>query len=82
MYLSAGLAVMHEDADIPKAAVGEWAERNAERRRKLVPDTWRGDLGAGQVRRSRQRIFRMVSGGLITARILMRVPDLPVPGQL
>jgi len=52
---------MYEDADIPKAAVGDWAERNAERGKKLAPDTWRGDLGAGQVRRSRQGYYGAVS---------------------
>jgi len=52
---------MYEHADIPKAAVGEWAERNAERGKKLPSDTWRGDLGTQQVRRSRQGYYGSVS---------------------
>lgn len=52
---------MYEDADIPAAAVGDWAERNAMRGQKLPYTTPRGDLGAEQVRRSRQGYYGSVS---------------------
>lgn len=52
---------MYEDADLPKAAVGDWAERNACRGQKLPKDTWRGDLGEAQVRRSRQGYYGSIS---------------------
>ncbi len=52
---------MYKDADLPKAAVGAWAEPNAHRGQKLPPDTWRGDLGADQVRRSRQGYYGNIS---------------------
>jgi arylsulfatase len=48
---------MYQDADLPKASVGIWAERYASRGEKLPSDTWRGDLGAEQVRRSRQGYY-------------------------
>ncbi|MBM4017315.1 MAG: arylsulfatase [Planctomycetes bacterium] len=52
---------MYEDANIPKAGVGAWAERHACRGQKLPADTWRGDLGAEQVRRSRQGYYGSVT---------------------
>ena len=52
---------MYKDADLPKATVGAWAERHAQRGKTLPPDTWRGDLGAEQVRRSRQGYYGSVS---------------------
>ena len=52
---------MYKDADLPPAAVGDWAERNACRGQKLPSDTWRGDLGAEQVRRSRQGYYGSIS---------------------
>jgi len=52
---------LYEDADIPKAAVGKWAERHAMRGQKLGSSTWRGDLGAEQVRRSRQGYYGSVT---------------------
>jgi arylsulfatase len=52
---------MYKDVDLPPAAVGDWAERNACRGQKLPSDTWRGDLGAEQVRRSRQGYYGSIS---------------------
>lgn len=52
---------MYKDADLPAAAIGDWAERNACRGQKLPSDTWRGDLGAAQVRRSRQGYYGSIS---------------------
>jgi len=52
---------LYAKADIPKAVVGEWAERNAMRGRKLPSSTPRGDLGAEQVRRSRQGYYGSVT---------------------
>jgi arylsulfatase len=51
----------YEAADLPSAAVGTWAERNAQRGAKLPSDTWRGDLGADQVRRSRQGYYGSIT---------------------
>ncbi|MFP4055238.1 MAG: arylsulfatase [Candidatus Brocadiia bacterium] len=52
---------LYEDADIPPAVVGRWAERHAQRGKKLPYTTWRGDLGAAQVRRSRQGYYGNVT---------------------
>ena len=52
---------LYADAKIPKAVVGDWAERNAMRGRKLPFTTPRGDLGAEQVRRSRTGYYGAVS---------------------
>ncbi len=52
---------MYADAEIPPAVVGDWAERNAMRGRELPPDTPRGDLGAEQVRASRQGYYGAVT---------------------
>lgn len=52
---------LYEDADLPKAVVGKWAERHAQRGKKLPRNTWRGDLGEAQVRRSRQGYYGSVS---------------------
>lgn len=51
----------YENADLPKAVVGKWAERHAMRGAKLPADTWRGDLGEEQVRQSRQGYYGSVS---------------------
>ncbi|HRT96602.1 MAG TPA: sulfatase-like hydrolase/transferase, partial [Planctomycetota bacterium] len=52
---------LYEGANLPNAVVGKWAERHAMRGAKLPADTWRGDLGAEQVRRSRQGYYGSVS---------------------
>jgi len=52
---------LYEDADLPKAVVGKWAERHAMRGKKLPSSTWRGDLGEEQVRRSRQGYYGNVT---------------------
>jgi choline-sulfatase len=52
---------MYEDANIPKASVGAWAERYACRGQTLPSSTWRGDLGEAQVRRSRQGYYGSVT---------------------
>ncbi|NQT88246.1 arylsulfatase [bacterium] len=51
----------YQDADLPKAAVGAWAERYAMRGATLPDNTWRGDLGAEQARRSRQGYYASVT---------------------
>jgi len=51
---------MYEDADLPKATVGSWAGRYAERSGPGF-DIWHGDLGAEQVRRSRQGYYGSIS---------------------
>lgn len=56
---------LYENADLPKAVVGKWAERHAQGARAtgkpLPKDTWRGDLGEAQVRRSRQGYYGSVT---------------------
>jgi len=52
---------MYADADLPKAVVGKWAQRNAMKGKKLGASTPRGDLGAEQVRSSRQGYYGSVS---------------------
>ncbi|MFC1806608.1 arylsulfatase, partial [Planctomycetota bacterium] len=52
---------LYEDADLPKAHVGAWAERHALRGKKIGRSSWRGDLGAEQVRRSRQGYYGNVT---------------------
>lgn len=51
---------MYADADLPKAAVGKWAERYAPRSGEGY-SIWHGDLGADQVRRSRQGYYGSIS---------------------
>ena len=51
---------MYEDADIPEAVVGKWAERYAQRSGDDY-SIWHGDLGPEQVRRSRQGYYGSVS---------------------
>lgn len=51
---------MYEDADLPAAAVGEWADAYAPRNNDK-PDIWHGALGAEQVRRSRQGYYGSIS---------------------
>ena len=52
---------MYEDAELPRAVVGRWAERYARRGDDLRPSTWWGDLGADQVRASRQGYYGAVT---------------------
>jgi choline-sulfatase len=52
---------MYADVDLPRASVGAWAERHAQRGKPLPRDTWQGDLGEAQVRRSRQGYYGSVS---------------------
>ena len=52
---------LYADAKLPPAAVGAWAERNELRGQKLSSSTPRGDLGAEQVRRSRQGYYGSIS---------------------
>ncbi|MDX9971740.1 MAG: arylsulfatase [FCB group bacterium] len=51
---------MYEDAELPPAAVGDWAQRYAPRSDN-GRNIWHGDLGAEQVRRSRQGYYGSVS---------------------
>jgi arylsulfatase len=51
---------MYKDASLPTARVGKWAERYAQRNSDRW-DIWRGDLGAAQVRESRQGYYGSVS---------------------
>ena len=50
----------YADADLPKAVVGKWAQRYAQRN-SPKDDIWHGDLGADQVRSSRQGYYGSVS---------------------
>lgn len=50
----------YADADLPPAQVGKWAARYAERSGPK-DDIWHGDLGAAQVRRSRQGYYGSIS---------------------
>jgi arylsulfatase A-like enzyme len=52
---------MYQDAALPSAAVGAWAERHAHRGETPSKDAYWGDLGAEQVRRSRQAYYGSVS---------------------
>lgn len=51
---------MYADADLPKAAVGKWAQRYA-KRSSAQPTLWHGDLGEEQVRHSRQGYYGSIS---------------------
>lgn len=51
---------MYDDADLPKAVVGKWAERYA-RRSGDDYTVWHGDLGPDQVRRSRHGYYGSIS---------------------
>ncbi len=51
---------MYENADLPKAAVGKWAQRYAKRSDDSYR-IWHGDLGLEQVRASRQGYYGSVS---------------------
>ena len=50
----------YEDAPLPAAAVAGWASRYAARSGP-EPDAWHGDLGASQVRRSRQGYYGSIT---------------------
>jgi len=50
----------YEDAELPEAHVGKWAERYRERSGNDY-HIWHGDLGPAQVRRSRQGYYGSVS---------------------
>lgn len=50
----------YAEADLPPARVGKWAAKFAPRNSNL-DDIWHGDLGAAQVRRSRQGYYGSVS---------------------
>ncbi len=51
---------MYERADLPAAEVGDWAQPFA-RPSSQTPELWHGDLGAAQVRASRQGYYGSVS---------------------
>ena len=51
---------MYADADLPRAVVGKWATRYTKRNGPNY-SIWHGDLGAEQVRRSRQGYYGSVS---------------------
>lgn len=50
----------YADADLPKASVGKWAERFRERSDNSN-NIWHGDMGADQVRHSRQGYYGNIS---------------------
>ncbi len=54
------LMKMYENADIPKATVGQWAERYAPRS-DGSDSIWHGNMGEAQVRHSRQGYYGSVS---------------------
>jgi arylsulfatase A-like enzyme len=47
--------------DLPPAAVGDWAERHAQRGKPHANDLWQGDLGAEAVRTARRGYYANVS---------------------
>ncbi|RJP22216.1 MAG: arylsulfatase [Candidatus Omnitrophota bacterium] len=51
---------LYENADIPSAAVGKWAERYIERSDQSN-NIWHGNLGAEQVRKSRQGYYGSIT---------------------
>lgn len=51
----------YENADLPPAVVGDWAERHAERGKPYRDDLWQGDLGPDKVRAARQGYYGNVS---------------------
>lgn len=51
---------LYQNADIPKAVVGTWAERYAPRSDDSY-NIWHGDMGSEQVRRSRQGYYGNVT---------------------
>ncbi|NUM56838.1 MAG: arylsulfatase [Candidatus Hydrogenedentes bacterium] len=51
---------MYNDVDLPKAQVGAWAAKYAKPSDNF-PDHWHGDLGADQVRTSRQGYYGAVT---------------------
>ncbi len=52
---------MYETVNLPPAAIGDWAARNAVDRNPKNYSLWRGNLGPEQVRRSRQAYYGSVS---------------------
>jgi len=50
----------YADAELPRAVVGKWAQRYAQRN-SARDDIWHGDLGSDQVRYSRQGYYGSVS---------------------
>ncbi len=48
---------LYADADLPKAAVGDWAERHAQRGKPHGNSLWRGDLGPEKARSARQGYY-------------------------
>ena len=51
----------YEGAELPRAVVGDWAERHARRGMPYRSDLWQGDLGAEKVRAARQGYYGNVS---------------------
>jgi arylsulfatase A-like enzyme len=51
----------YQDADLPRPPLGAWAERHAQRGKPYPDDLWQGDVGAEQVRQSRQGYYGSVS---------------------
>lgn len=51
---------LYNGAELPKAKVGKWAKKYAKPENDF-PDYWRGDLGAEQVRASRQGYYGSVT---------------------
>jgi choline-sulfatase len=51
---------MYENADLPKANVGDWADRNAPRSDDSN-NIWHGDMGTEQVRTSRQGYYANIT---------------------
>lgn len=52
---------LYADAAIPPPAIGSWAARHAPRQTEGWPDLWHGDMGAEQVRASRQGYYGNIS---------------------
>lgn len=51
----------YDDAPLPPAVVGDWAERHAQQGKPYRDDLWQGDLGPEKVRDARQGYYGNVS---------------------
>ncbi|MBD3265687.1 arylsulfatase [bacterium] len=52
---------LYDRDTIPAPHVGDWAERHAMRGQKVGPNTWRGDLGVDQAKKSRHGYYANIT---------------------
>lgn len=51
----------YQGAELPRAVIGDWAERHAQRGKSHANDLWQGDLGPEAARSARQGYYASVS---------------------